>query len=473
LLRGTTVNVGAVTSKMDLENEATESADGVGSGANVNAFITVKNQSQVSFAADSVVSGDTVRIESSHEDVDLRSFAEATAFAFVGIPNSHAKVDYDSDANVYAAPGSLVSGGTITVDAKQDIQSFSRESFENAWQFCFIGNLLTSGNWGQNSKIELGVRPTERQTHHRLEWGLGRCIRAEPQTGCRQYRQDCGSHRRDGGRQRQRSIRDGCHCVGRSDPQYDQHLQFHYLHHERFSKAHDGLSIARRCDLQVRERHRQCGDGVPNGRHHQRVEQGSGDQWDSARESQYAVPTVRLNAPAPSYTFVVGVAIPPTDITIINRGANGRVLLNAPSGNLVPGSSALGFSIYNPVGSTSITSERSIEHASGSSRVPTIWTRSLELDAGAGIGSSSNRLAVDLVLPFGQTDFNAIANGDVFLDLEGRVRSASIAQPVFAGSNIQTTGDINILLQPTVREVVAQSQYGLWNGQPRHQRNAT
>jgi hypothetical protein len=456
LLRGTTVTLGAVTTKMDLSNSATESADGLGSGANVNAFTTIKNLAQVSLATDSVVSGDTVQIVSSHAQVDLRSFAEATAFAFIGIPSSNAKVDYDSDATVTAARGSLVSGRTINVNAVQDVQSYSRESFENAWQFAIV-NLLTSGSWEQTrrSSSESGQLNAKRT----IDWNGDLAIVSAPNP--KLFVDSTGKI--------VEAI--GVTVAGKGKDQFvtDPTVSVDPI----LNTTNNSSSITLTTSPQQTRDGQTSPLGVITGADGTVSVATAFQSVDITNESNKdlvingiqpvnpnTVPTVRLVAPAPTYTFVVGVAIPPTDITIVNRGANGRVLLNAPNGNVVPGSSDKGFSIYNPVGSTSITSQQSIEHASGSNRVPTIWTRSLELDAGAGIGTSSNRLAVDLVLPFGQTDFNAIAKGDVFLDLEGRLRSASIAQPIFAGSNIQTTGDINILLQPTVREVVPNPNMG-------------
>ena len=102
--------MGARVTKLDLTDTANEEADGLGSGATANALMTIHDKTEVSLASNSVVTGDTVNINSSHEDVSLVSTASATAYALIGIPNAEAKVDYNSMARVVANAGAQVAG---------------------------------------------------------------------------------------------------------------------------------------------------------------------------------------------------------------------------------------------------------------------------------------------------------------------------------------------------------------------------
>src|SRR4029079_9788398 len=117
-------------------------------------------------------------------------------------------------------------------------------------------------------------------------------------------------------------------------------------------------------------------------------------------------PTIILNADDVSgFVFNVDSTIPPTDV-IIN--SVGNVVLNAPA--VLPGTTNLGYSIYNPIGVTSIISTAgSLTNKSDSPHTPTIWTRTLDLRSQGAVGTSSSRLDVALVLGLGQTELNVQA----------------------------------------------------------------
>ena len=154
-LKGLTVTVGARVTGLNLTDTADEEADGLGSGATANALMTIHDQTKVSLASNSVVTGETVTINSSHEHVKLESKATATAYAVIGVPLAEARVDYQSMAHVFADAGALVAGGVVNVNAIQNVDNYSRTSTEHSWQDLGLGTPADrTGSLNAQRKIE-------------------------------------------------------------------------------------------------------------------------------------------------------------------------------------------------------------------------------------------------------------------------------------------------------------------------------
>nr|MCU0709909.1 hypothetical protein [Pirellula sp.] len=447
LLQGGVVTVGARVLDFNANNTSTEEADGLGSGATANALTTIHNRTDVILRSDSVVTGDTVTIRSSHAGVSLASTAEATAYAVVGIPNAEAKIDYQSLARVRTEPNSLVSGGTVNVQASQDVQSFQRVAREFAWQ---------NGSGGDD-----GDRTGSLNAQRSIEWDGDLSVLSTPnprlvidENGVIIAAVNATANGLSQGGTITTSQINVDPIINNSNPA--NAITFNVSNRQTVGGAISpaGSIIGNQATVSVATAFRSV--EITNRSNKDLIINGIQVVNPNTQ------PTIRLNAEdIQGFDFEVGGAIPPTDITVRNLGTSGNVILNAPSGNLVPGSSNLGFSIYNPIGSTQIESAGgSLRNAPSSSRTPTVWTRALDVDVQGGVGSSSSRIDVDLVLPFAQTDLNVDAGADVFMDLTGRLRSDSFPVAEFQGGAITTAGNIDLLFQPSVVETTPQSNAG-------------
>ncbi|MBS0263399.1 MAG: hypothetical protein JSS02_15765, partial [Planctomycetes bacterium] len=448
LLKGKAVTIGARVTKLDLTNTADEEADGLGSGANANALTTVYDKTIVTLAGGSSVTGDTVTINSTHEDLSLSSSATATAYALVGIPNAEAKIDYNGSALITTDPGSLVSAGTINVNASQQFTKFDRYAREFAWQ---------NGSGG-SAGDENGALNATRE----IDWNGDLAVLSAPNPeleidkngkitklinvtlGTAKLNDTLATSTvsvdpiNNSNSDLSKSITMTAAVLGSQDG---------LTAPASIIKGHGTLSTAAAFQTVTLTNH-SSKDLVING---------------IQTVNLNAHPTVNLIAnQVTGFTFDVSATVPPTDIRITSDGTGSNVVLNSPSAAKVPVAQALGYSIYNPIGTTQILAPHgAILNKSGSSNTPTIWTRTLDLLAGKTVGANTaDRLNVNLVLATGQTDLKIAAGDSVFLNLQGRVRSSTITDALFIGSTIVTPGLVDLLIQPTQREVETQGTAG-------------
>ena len=438
MLKGNTVTIGAAVNGLNLTDTASESAGGVGAGATANALMTINDSTQVNLATNSTVSGNTVTINSVHENVNLNSQATANVYTLVGYPASDAKIEYDSQAQVNASTGARVAAGTLNVNATQQIDTYQRTS--NAY-YDGIRNGGTSNKDGAPN------------AHREIDWNGNIAVLSAPSpvlvvdaNGMIAQAVNVSV----GGGQEQGAITGSTVSV---DP---------INNNENMSNA---VTFTANPAKKVGTLD---GESAPQG-----DITGTGTLSDAAAfytvtitndsnkdlvingiqtVNPIAHPTINLKADSTSgFTFTVDNTVGPTDVTIDNEGT-GNVVLNAPG--TVPGGT-LGYSIYNPVGTTTIIAKNgSVLNRSSSTDVPTIWTQTLDVAASGSVGTSTNRLSVNLVLPDAQTDLNITAGGNVFLDLTGVLREDQ-TDPTFLGGTIQTPGQIDLLLEPIIEDIGA------------------
>ncbi|HEV3341569.1 MAG TPA: hypothetical protein VG125_14480, partial [Pirellulales bacterium] len=437
LLEGNTVTVGATVNSLNLTDTASESAGGVGAGATANAEMTIYDNTEVNLAGNSTVTGDTVTINSVLNNVSLNSQATANIYTLIGYPASDAKIDYESMAEVNAASGAHVSGGTVNVNATQQITSYQRTS--NAY--------YDGGRNGPTSNTD-GALNAQRE----IDWNGNISALSLPSPVL--------VVSADG------TIAKAVDITVNNGKTQGTLIGSSTLSVDPISDSENQSNAVTFTANKVAAMN---GETAPQG-----VITGTGGTLSDAvafntvtitNYSNKAIaingiqtvnpnahPTIDLNADSTSgFTFAVDNTVGPTDVTIDNEGT-GNVVLNAPS--VVPGTS-LGYSIYNPVGTTTIIAKNgSVLNGSSPTNVPTIWTRTLDVTASGSVGASTSRLSVDLVLPYAQTDLNITAGGNVYLDLSGVLRE-TLTDPSFLGGTIQTSGLIDLLVEPIVEDVAA------------------
>ncbi len=426
LLQGNTVTVGATVTGLNLTDTASESSGGVGAGATAKSEMAINDNTQVHLESNSTVSGTTVNIRALNENVSLTSQATANIYTLIGYPESDADITYQSTATVNADTGSHVSGGKSSINATD--QTPSSQQTSNA----YYDGARNSGT--SNTGGSINPQPI-------LNWNGDAAVQSDPVLVVNAN----GAITQAVG-------------VSVNGGQTTGNITGSTISVDPISNS-DNLSNA-------------ITFSAPGG-----VIEGSGTlsaaaAFDTITITNYSNkilvingiqtanpnvhPTLDLNAASTSgFTAAVDNTVPPTNVTIDDEGT-GNVVLNAPS--QVPGApsgSSLGYSIYNPVGTTTIIARHgSVLNGSTSTYVPTIWTRTLDVTAGGSVGTSTNRLSVDLVLPYAQTGLNVTAGADVFLDLTGVLREALPpgTVPTFLGGVIQTPGQINLLLEPIVED---------------------
>ena len=444
LLQGADVTIGARVPKLDLKVDADIEADGVGSGSNAKALMTIHDKTEVSLAQNASVTGDTVTITSAHDDDienQLFSKAEATSYAVIGIPDADAKVDFNGISRVFSDSGALVSGRVVNVNATQPADYRMRTAREYAWQNGIGGDPgERSGAYNATSEIE---------------WNGNVVLLSGPDPEL--IVSDTGVITKAigvsvGGKGELETISGGIVSV---DPINNTNSSVDAVTFTADTVIGDGGTISAATAFRsVKITNLFAGPLTING-------------INVVKEG--AAPTVYLNILDPTkkddFKFKVGSEVSPTEITIDNQGANSNVLLNAP--NVLPGTTQ-GFTIYNPRGTTTIVAAHgSIFNDVSTPQTPTVWTRALDLQSAGSVGTGSSRLNVDLVRSSGQTGLNVEAgkvqpapqvvlspppSNDVFLDLRGRLRATNVGNSIFRGGIIQTPGNIDLLLESAVQD---------------------
>ena len=379
MLKGGKVKIGAKVTKLHLTNKSSETAGGAGSGATAEALTTIHNKTKVHLeSGSSVIAGDLVEIYSTHDDIKLESEAKAFAAALIGVPNAEAKIDYQSLAHVLADVGARVAGGVVNISARNEVTRYTRKSREYAWQNGTGANGEKSGALNARREIEWngnlaifspqnpqlvvdanGMISTATNVtvdgQRRGESVSGLTVSVDPifndadlsgditfTTSAQQTKEDQTSP--------------GGIIIGTNGS-------------ISTGTAFTDVSITNNSDKHL----------VING-----IQPVNPD----------ATPTINLNVENVSgFDFTVGnTSIPPTDIVIINNGS-GDVILNAPSGEFVPGTTDKGFSIYNPIGTTKIVAkDGAIRNKSAApAATPSIWTRTLDLEASGAVGTMGSR----------------------------------------------------------------------------------
>ena len=361
LLKGNTVTVGATVTGLNLTDTASEKAGGLGAGATANAEMTINDGTGVNLAPNSTVTGDTVNINSVHNNVSLNSQATANIYTLIGYPASDAKIDYESMARVNADSGAQVSGGSVNVNATQQIVSYQRTS-----------NAYYDGGPDSSTSNTDGALNAQRE----IDWNGNIAVLSLPSpvliVNASGLITKAVNVTVDGGKTQGQPLPHGQTIS--VDPisnsanatwQRDVHDQHHYGDGRR-----NGAD--RRHHRNGRDDQR-CG-GFRYGDHPEFRQRTAGHQQHPGGRNPNAAPTIDLNmriAHCPDVAFSIWpspTAVGPTNITIDNEGA----VLNV---ELVSGTTQ-GYSIYNPVGTTTILAPfGNIVNASSFGTVPTIWTR--------------------------------------------------------------------------------------------------
>jgi hypothetical protein len=506
LLQGATVTIGARVTKLDLNVDADEEADGLGSGATAEALMTIHDKTEVSLAAGASVTGDTVTIHSNHENISLVSTATATAYAVIGIPNAEAKVDYNSTARIVAAAGAMVSGRVVNVNTTQQIDKLERNSTEYAWHTGGSSGGETSGaynatreiSWNGNVVLLSGPDPELVVDGSGVivkaigvtvgGLGQGQTVAAGPvsvdsiinntafSTGTITNTTGAGTSPIVVSTSSTAGLTDGrvVTITGASNPNANGTFVIaNVIANTSFtlvgttgagSAGSGGTWLTGGAVTFTADTVTGTGGKISAATAYRSVDIRNSLNRDLVINginvvTPSATPTIFINATNwQTFAFTVGSDVSPTEITIDSQGATSDIRLNAPS--VLPGTDQ-GFAIYNPLGTTKIiAAQGSILNAGGTPQLPTIWTRALDLQAAGSVGTSSSRLNVDLVRTSGQTGLDIEAGADVFLDLRGRLRATGVTEPVFQGGTIQTAGQIDLLLESAVQDVPASGTSG-------------
>jgi len=387
--------------------------------AHANAPVDIFDLVEVRLLGGAGVMGDVVHIVASHADVDLQAVSWAHADGMFGGALAVAEVLYDSEDRVVAESGSTVTARALSVDVTQSITRFDRragalkEGFGEG-EAKEKGDFLARRTIDWNGNLTFVIGPAKL-----LVGADGVLVEAQNVTATVA-----------GGIVSVHDIsNDG---AGAPHATFDVSTQGNVGSFEGLwapigeITGFGGIVSSGSCFQFIEIINQYEGDLVIN---------------NISVADPTNQPDISLNAESISLAFDVGNLAPSGDVEIAIRNQTGgihNVLINGL--------------IDNPIGTTIIENKHgAILSYDGLGDV--IRSKVVQLTAATTIGSPVRRLEVELVRSARRkTGLGAVAGGDIWLDIQGRLRDLNLGNNDFHGDRVEAVGNVDLLFQSTVQE---------------------